>query len=124
MNTLEEAKEIMKKVGCEKVFAVYGMEIDNIAEVRSCNEKGEAIEIERDVGKLVSTIDKKLMLDTEKPIECPLNSSMNKYLEFSLKNRHITPCNLSIKECEKIIGKISLLLGKYNWTIKKNYVLE
>jgi len=120
MDVLEEAKEIMEKVGCEKAFAVYGIEIDNIAEVRSCNDKGEAIEIERDVGKLVSTIERKLVLDPEKPIECPLNSSMNKYLEFSLKKRNISPCNLSSEECEKIEGNISSLLGKYNWTIKKD----
>ena len=119
MDVLEEAKEIMGKIGCEKAFAVYGMEIDNIAEVRSCNEKGEAIEIERDVSKLVSTIERKLVLDPEKPIECPLNSSMNKYLEFSLKSRNITPCSLSNEECERIEDKISPLLEKYNWSIKK-----
>ena len=119
MDVLDEAKEIMKEAGCVKAFAVYRMEIDNIAEVRSCNEKGEAIEIERYVGSLVSTIKRKLVLDQEKPIECPLNSSMNKYLEFSLKKRYITPCNLSSDECIKIKGKISTLLDKYNWTIKK-----
>ena len=117
MDVLDEAKEIMKKAGCEKAFVVYGIELDNIAEVRSCNEKGEAIELERDVSKLVSTIERKLVLDQEKPIECPLNSSMNKYLEFSLKKRNITPCNLSSEECKKIEEKIGSLLGKYNWSI-------
>jgi hypothetical protein len=62
MDVLEEAKEIMEKIGCEKAFAVYRIEIDKIAAVRSCNKKGEAIELERDVGKLVSTIEKKLVL--------------------------------------------------------------
>jgi len=27
MNVLEESKEIMKKAGCEKAFAVYGLEL-------------------------------------------------------------------------------------------------
>ena len=58
MNTLEEAKEIMKKIGCEKAFAVYGLELENIAEVRSCNEKGEAIELEGDISKLEPIIEK------------------------------------------------------------------
>jgi hypothetical protein len=64
-------------------------------------------------------MERKLVLDQEKPIECPLNSSMNKYLEFSLKKRNIIPCNLSNEDCKKIEGKISPLLDKYNWTIKK-----
>jgi len=119
MDVLEEAKEIMEKIGCEKAFAVYGMEIDNIAEVRGCNEKGEAIELERDVSKLVSIMERKLVLDPEKPIECPINSSMDKYLEFSLKYRKINPCNIDSVECERIEDKISSLLDKYNWTIKK-----
>ena len=58
MNTLEEAKEIMEKIGCTKVFAVYGLELENIAEVRSCNEKGEAIELEGDISKLEPIIEK------------------------------------------------------------------
>ena len=36
MDVLEEAKEIMKIAGCEKAFAVYGSELDSIAEVRHC----------------------------------------------------------------------------------------
>ena len=118
MDVLEEAKELMKKAGCEKAFAVYKIEIDKIAEVRSCNEKGEAIELERDVGKLVPTIEKKLVLNQEKPIECPLNDSMDQYLEFSLKNRSITQCNLNSNKSKKIEEDISPLLKKYNWTIK------
>ena len=119
MDTLEEAKEIMEKIGCEKVFAVYGLELENIAEVRVCNEKGEAIELEKDIQKLDPIIERKLVLDQEKPIECPLNSSMSKYLEFSLKNRNITPCNIDSFECERIEKIINPLLEKYNWTIKK-----
>ena len=56
---------------------------------------------------------------TEKPIECPLNGSMDKYLEFSLKNRNITPCNLSGKECKRIEDKINPLLERFEWSIKK-----
>jgi hypothetical protein len=120
MDVLEEAKEIMKIAGCEKVFAVYGMELENIAEVRGCNEKGEKIEIEGDVSKLVPCIEKKLVLDQEKPIECPINSAMSKYLEFSLKSRYITPYNISAKECERIEEEMRPLLEKYHWTIKKD----
>lgn len=119
MDVLEEAKELMKKAGCEKAFAVYGLELDDIAEVRSCNEKGESIELEKDISELSSTIERTLVFDPEKPIECPLNSSMNKYLEFSLKNRNIVPCNLSGEECERIEEKMRPLLEKYNWSIRK-----
>ena len=119
MNVLEEAKEIMKKIGCEKAFAVYGLELNDIAEVKHCDENGESLELAKDIDELVPSIEQKLVFDPEKPIECPLNSSMNKYLEFSLKNRYITPCNLNGEECERIEGEISSLLEKYNWTIKK-----
>ena len=119
MDVLEEAKEIMKKAGCEKAFAVYGMELNDIAEVRECDENGESLELEKDIGQLVPTIERKLVFNPEKPIECPLNESMNKYLEFSLKKRNITPCNLSEKECERIEEETRPLLEKYNWTIKK-----
>ncbi len=119
MNVLEEAKEIMKKAGCKKAFAVYGMELNEIAEVRNCDENGESLELEKDINDLVPTIEKKLVFDPEKPIECPLDSSMNKYLEFSLKNRNITPCNLEKAECERIENEMKPLLEKYSWTIKK-----
>ena len=119
MNVLEEAKEIMKKAGCEKAFAVYEMELNDIAEVRDCDENGESIELEKNISELQPTIEQKLVFDPEKPIECPLNTSMNKYLEFSLKNRNITPCNLSGEEREEIEEKTRLLLEKYNWTITK-----
>jgi hypothetical protein len=119
MDVLEEAKEIMKKAGCEKAFAVYGMELEDIAEVRECNEKGEAIELEKDISKLIPIIERKLILDQEKPIECPINSSMDKYLEFSLKNKTITPCNVVDMECKKIEEMIKPLLNKYKWSIKK-----
>ena len=119
MDKLEEAKEIMEKIGCNKVYAVYGLELENIAEVRSCNEKGEAIELEGDISTLVPTIEQKLVLDQEKPIECPINSSMSKYLEFSLKNRKITPYNIDSLECGRIEKIINPLLEKYNWAIKR-----
>jgi hypothetical protein len=120
MDTLEEAKEIMKKIGCEKAFAVYGLELENIAEVRGCNEKGEVIELEKDIQKLAPIIEKKLVLDQEKPIECPLNSSMGKYLEFSLINRKITPCNIDNYEAGRIEKIINPLLEKYKWSILKS----
>jgi len=120
MDTLEEAKEIMKKIGCEKAFAVYGLELDNIAEVRSYNEKGEAIELEKDILKLDPIIERKLVLDQEKPIECPINSSMSKYLEFSLKNRKITPYNIDNYEVGRIEEIINPLMEKYNWSIIKS----
>jgi hypothetical protein len=44
---------------------------------------------------------------------------MNNYFEFSLKNRSITPCNLSSEECKIIEEETRPLLEKYNWTIKK-----
>ncbi len=119
MDVFEEAKEIIKKAGCEKAFAVYGLELNNLAEVRDCDENGESIELEKDISELLPTIERKLVFDPERPIECPLNSSMNKYLEFSLKNRSITPCNTTDEECERIEEKINPLLEKYNWSIKK-----
>lgn len=33
-----------KRVGCGKAFAVYGLELNDIAEVRNCDEKGESLE--------------------------------------------------------------------------------
>jgi len=119
MNVLEEAKEIMKKAGCKKAFAVYELELNDIAEVKDCDENGESLELEKDISGLLPTIKQKLVFDPEKPIECPLNASMDKYLEFFLKNRNITPCNLSAEECERIEEEMKPLLEKYNWTIKK-----
>jgi len=119
MDVLEEAKEIMKIAGCEKAFAVYGSELDDIAEVRHCSEEGESIELERDINDLVPTIERRLVFDLEKPIECPINSSMNKYLEFFLKNRNIITFNLSGEEFERIEEKINPLLKNYCWSFKK-----
>jgi hypothetical protein len=116
MDSLKEAKEIMKKVGCKKAFAIYRLELENIAEVRSCNKKGEAIELEKDTQKLTPIIERKLILDQEKPIECPLNSPMNIYLEFSLKNRSLTLFNVNRMEYKRIEKIIKNLLEKYNWT--------
>lgn len=117
MDVLDEAKEIMRKAGCEKAFVVYKMELCDIAEVRSCNEKEEEVELEKDIIDLVPTIEPKLVVNEDQPIECPLNSDMNKYLEFFLKNKSITPYNLENAECEKIEEEIKPLLQKYNWRI-------
>jgi hypothetical protein len=119
MDVLEEAKELMKKAGCEKAFAVYGLELCNIAEVRNCNRTEESIELEKKIDQLVPSIKRELVIDQEEPIECPLDSSMSKYLEFSLKSRSITPYNISHDECVRIEQEMKPLLEKYNWSIKK-----
>lgn len=119
MNALEEAKELMKIAGCGKAFAVYGMELNNIAEVRTCDENGESLEIEKNICDLVPTIEQKLVFDPQKPIECPLDEAMNKYLEFSLKNKNITMCNLDESEHKRLEEEMRPLLKKYNWTVKK-----
>jgi hypothetical protein len=118
MDVLDEAKEIMKKAGCEKAFAVYDLEINDIAEVRDCNENGESLEIQKNISELCPTIERKLVFNPEKPIECPLNDSMDQYLEFSLKNRSITQYNLDANLSKKIEEDINPLLKKYNWSIK------
>jgi hypothetical protein len=117
MNALDEAKEIMIKAGCEKAFAIYGIEINDIAEVRSCNNKGESIEVEKAVTNLVPSFEKTLTLDLNNPIECPLNGSFCKYLEFSLKNKTITPHDITTEECQKIKEIILPLLDKYHWKL-------
>lgn len=119
MNTLEEAKEIMEAAGCIKAFPVYDLKLTNIAEVKSCHENGESIELEKDINKLVPTFSQEMVLSIEKPIACPIDESLNKYLEFTLKNRLIAPCNLSDVEYEQIESKIESLLVKYSWSIKK-----
>ena len=118
MDVLEEAKEIMKKAGCEKAFAIYDLEINDIAEVRDCNENGESLEIQKDISELFPIIEKKLVFNPDKPIECPLNDSMDQYLEFSLKNRSITQCNLNSELSKKIEEDINPLLKKYNWKME------
>jgi len=118
MDVLEEAKEIMKKAGCKKAFATYGLELNDITEIHNYDENGESLELEKDITELVPTIEHTLSFDPEKPIACPINSSMNKYLEFSLKNRYIVPNNIDGKECERIEGEINILLEKYSWTMQ------
>ncbi len=117
MDILEEARELIREAGCEKAFAVYRLNLNNIATVKDCNEKGETLEIEKNVRDLVSTIDCKLEIDPQKPIECPLNSLMNKYLEIHLQKRTINFCNLSKEEYLKIKTKLNPLLDKYKWSI-------
>ena len=119
MDVLNEAKEIMKKAGCGKAFAVYGLELNGITAVKDCDENGGSLELEKNINELVPTIEQKLVFDLKKPIECPLNGSMDKYLEFSLKNRIIAPCNLSGEECKRIEDSINPLLERFKWSIKK-----
>ena len=119
MDTLEEAKEIMQAAGCIKAFPVYDIELNNLAEVKSCHENGESIELEKDINKLVPSFSQELVLNAEKPIACPIDESLNKYLEFFLKIRLITPCNLNDTECDQIENNVSRLIKKYNWVIKK-----
>jgi len=121
MDTLEEAKEIMKAAGCIKAFPVYDLELNNIAEVKGCHEYGESIELEKDITNLVPVFSQEMVINVEKPIACPIDSSLNKYLEFSLKNRFITPCNLNVSEYEKVESKIHSLLEKYNWVLKNKF---
>ncbi len=120
MKPLEEAIEIMQAAGCIKAFPVYDLKLTNIAEVKSCHKDGESIELEKDINKLVPNFSQEMILNLEKPIVCPLDKSLSKYLEFFLNNRLISPCNLNNFEYEKIENKISTLLEKYNWIIKKN----
>lgn len=119
METLEEAKQIMQAAGCIKAFPVYDLRLNDIAEVKSCHKKGESIELEKDINTLVPTFSQEIVINTEKPIACPIDNSLNKYLEFHLKNKLITPCNLNVTEYEQVENKIYSLLEKYNWTIKK-----
>ena len=119
MDTLEEAKEIMEAAGCIKAFPVYDLKLMDIAEVKSCHENGGSIELEKNISKLVPAFSQEMVLNTERSIACPIDESLSKYLEFSLKNRRITPCNLNVVESEKIESKIGSLLAKHNWVIKK-----
>jgi len=119
MDTLDEAKEIMQAAGCIKAFPIYDIKLTDIAEIKSCHENGESIELEKDISKLVPTFTQEFEINKEKPITCPINPSLKKYLEFSLKNKQITTCNLNISEHKQVENKINLLLGKYNWSIKK-----
>ena len=82
MDVLEEAKEIMQKAGCIKAYAVYGIDLEDITKVKSCDENGESIELGKDISRLIPTIEKKVVIDLDRPIECPLDASLNKYLEF------------------------------------------
>jgi hypothetical protein len=121
MDTLEEAKELMQAAGCIKAFPIYDIKLTDIAEIKSCHENGESIELEKDISKLVPTFSQELEINREKPIACPIDASLNKYLEFFLKNKLITPCNLNIVEFKNVKRKINSLLEKYDWSIKNNY---
>jgi hypothetical protein len=118
METLEEAKEIMQAAGCIKAFPVYDIKLHNIAEIKSCHENGGSIELEKDINNLVSIFSQEMMLNPEKPIVCPIDGSLNRYLEFSLKNKLITTYNLKDTEYKQIENNISQLIKKYNWAIK------
>ncbi len=119
MDVLEEAKEIIEKAGCKNAYAVYKLNIDEIAEIRECNKKCEFIELKRNPHDLDPGIVKELEIDKEKPIECPLGSSSSKYLEISLINRSIVPYDINNIELERIEQEIKPLLEKYHWSIKK-----
>ena len=119
MDTLEEAKEIMQAAECIKAFPVYDLELNDIVEVKGCHENGESIEMEKDIDKLVPVFLQEMKINIEKPIACPIDKSLNKYLEFYLKNRRINSCNLNRSEYEQVERKINFLLEKYNWVIKK-----
>ena len=119
MDTLEEAKEIMQAAGCIKAFPVYDLRLMDIAEIKGCHKNGESIELEKEIGKLVPNFSQEMVINTEKPIACPIDESLNKYLEFNLENRLITPCNLNANEHVQIETKINSLLEKYSWSIKK-----
>ena len=119
MDTLEEAKEIMKAAGCIKAFPVYDLSLTNIAEIKGCHENGESIELEKDITKLVPVFSQEMVINEEKPIACPIDQSLSKYLEFYLKNKIIATCNLDVSEYNKVESKINPLLEKYNWVIKK-----
>lgn len=119
MDKLEEAKEIMKAAGCIKAYPIYDLKLTDIAEVKSCHEKGESLELEKEISNLVPNFSKQLILNMEKPIVCPIDNSLNKYLEFSLSNRGITPFNINSGEYKIIESKIHPLLAKYNWIIKR-----
>jgi len=119
MDILDEAKEIMQAAGCIKAFPIYDINLTDIAEIKNCHKNGESIELEKDINKLVPTFTQKFKINQERPITCPININLNKYLEFSLKNKQITTCNLDISEYKKVENKIIPLLEKYNWTIKK-----
>ena len=119
MDNLEEAKKIMQAAGCIKAFPIYDLRIENIAEIKGCHEKGESLELIRDIHKLVPAYSQDMIINIEKPIACPIDPSFNKYLEFSLKNKSINTCNLNTTEYNQIEGKITFLLNKYNWVMKK-----
>jgi len=119
MDTLEEAKEIMQAAGCIKAFPVYDLKLTDILKVKSCHENGESIELEKDINKLVPNFLQEIVINREEPIVCPIDKSLNRYLEFYLKNRNITFCNLNNIEYENVESKINSLLEKYNWVIKK-----
>ena len=119
MDVIDEAKEIMYNIGCKKAFADYRLNQSNIAEVKECTEKNLLIEIERSILRLDPVLVSVLEIDYEKPIECPLNDSSDKYLEFLLKKRTIIPYNLNDEEYNEIKSKIKTLIKKYNWSFKK-----
>ena len=115
MDVIDEAKEIMYNIGCKKAFANYRLNQSKIAKVKECTEKSLLIELERTILRLDPIVVSVLKIDKEKPIECPLDESSNKYLEFSLKIRTIIPFNLNEKEYNEINSKAKRYLKKYKW---------
>ena len=107
----------MHSAGCIKAFPIYDLNLTDIAEIKNCHENGESIELEKEISKLVPTLIQEIKINKDKPITCPINTSLNKYLEFSLNNKSINFCNLDNSETKMIENKINFLLEKYNWII-------
>ena len=125
MNLLYEAKEIMQATGCIKAFPIYDIQLTNIAEIKNCHENGKSIELEKEISKLLPNFTQELKINKEKPITCPIYHSLNKYLEFSLKNKQINTCNLNFYEFKQIENKINPLLKKQvNNMAEKDYSPE
>ena len=82
VDRLDEAKEIMQAAGCIKAFPIYDLALADIAEVKGCHENGESIELEKDISKIVPNFSQEMKINAEKPIACPIDQSLSKYLEF------------------------------------------
>jgi hypothetical protein len=117
MENLEEAKEIMQAAGCIHSFPIYDLDLHGIAEIKQCHDNGESIELSKDIQSLVPSFSQTMVINAEKPITCPLDSSYSKYLEFLLQNKQINAYNLNSNELEEIKIKIISLLTKYNWVL-------
>jgi hypothetical protein len=119
MEILDEAREIMDEAGCKNAYAIYKLKINEIIDVKEFNKNYGNIELKRTINQLNPAIVRILELDIEKEIECPLNSSPDKYLEFSLENRSIKTHNLRDNEIDDLKKRINYLLEEYQWELKE-----